>query len=208
MSNDTNRQGRGRPAKDIAGDGSCTDGQCGRTAKVRGLCGRHYEQKRRTGQELPPKIKRPRTLSTPARESEISRAWREHDHAAVMTMLLSNSSEDGNGCLIWQGRLDRHGYGIVQTMRDGEKRSTQFAHRLMLQAREGSELAGLHTHHKCNTRACIRPDHLQPVTIQQNNGEMHARHSYEQRIAILEAELRRVDPTNPLVRRLVAVKSA
>lgn len=208
MTHDTKRPTRGRPAKDIPGDGSCSTPQCGRTAKVRGLCGRHYEQKRRTGQALPPKVDRPRTLSTPARESDISRAWRELDHATVMAMLLSNTIEDDNGCMVWQGRRDRHGYGIVQTMRDGENRSTQFAHRLMIQARESSDLAGLHTHHKCNTRACIKPDHLEPVTIQQNNGEMHARHSYEQRIEILEAELRRVDPTNPLISGLVAVKSA
>lgn len=199
---------RGRRPLPDSGDGSCIESSCGRTAKSRGLCHRHYERRRLHGLPMPVVEPRSRTRVEPVRESEISKAWKAREHSKVMNLLLANTVAGPGSCLEWQGRRDRGGYGILSVMASEGRRSTQYAHRLMLQASQGgNELAGLHTHHACTNRACINPEHLQPVTVQQNNGEMHARISLNQRIAILEAELRRVDPHNRLIRHLIAVEN-
>lgn len=61
-------------------------------------------------------------------------------------------------CWIWQGRLNRSGYGPY--------RSTYIKHR-------GQVPRGLQLDHVCRVRACCNPDHLQPVTPQENIRRKH-----------------------------------
>jgi hypothetical protein len=67
------------------------------------------------------------------------------------------------GCWLWTGGLNKAGYGRLETA-DGSDR----AHRVSYARLVGPIPEGLELDHLCRTRACIRPDHLQPVTHHQN----------------------------------------
>ena len=65
-------------------------------------------------------------------------------------------------CWLWHGSLDRHGYGVV-----GYRGRQWKVHRLALLLL-GVDLTDLEVDHLCRTRNCVRPEHLEPVTVAQN----------------------------------------
>lgn len=69
----------------------------------------------------------------------------------------SRVQPDSAGCLIWQDRKDRDGYGIMSTGRRGGRR----AHRLSLERKIGRALApGEQSLHSCDVPSCVNPEHL------------------------------------------------
>lgn len=65
-------------------------------------------------------------------------------------------------CWLWRG-AKTNGYGFVQRKR---KRTT--AHRWVWEHINGPVPRGLEIDHLCHVRACVNPDHLEPVTHQEN----------------------------------------
>lgn len=59
-----------------------------------------------------------------------------------------------NGCLLWQATKVRGGYGVV---RDGKMK---LAHRVAWELVNGDIPNGLHVCHRCDTPACVNPEHL------------------------------------------------
>jgi hypothetical protein len=59
--------------------------------------------------------------------------------------------------------LTSEGYGKFWL--DGR---AQLAHRIAYELNVGPIGDGLHIDHLCRNRACVRPDHLEPVTIRDN----------------------------------------
>lgn len=72
---------------------------------------------------------------------------------------------DGNGCMIWTGKLYRNGYG---KMRIGAK-VDHLVHRLSYQHFIGETRKGLEIDHLCRVRNCVAPNHLEQVTKKENN---------------------------------------
>ncbi|PZE89951.1 HNH endonuclease signature motif containing protein [Curtobacterium sp. MCBD17_008] len=67
------------------------------------------------------------------------------------------------GCWHWTGYLDRDGYGVMKY-----QGVPQAAHRLAYTQWVGPVPEGHQLDHLCRNRACVNPEHLEPVTTQVN----------------------------------------
>jgi hypothetical protein len=62
-------------------------------------------------------------------------------------------------CWNWTGPMQKGGYG---------KHGGSPAHRVVYELLVGPIPEGLHIDHLCRNRACVRPEHLEPVTREEN----------------------------------------
>lgn len=74
-------------------------------------------------------------------------------------------------CWIWQGPLDRDGYGKKFNL----NHTKLSPHRLSYILRHGTIPAGLCVCHSCDNRRCVNPDHLWLGTNQQNTLDRHVK---------------------------------
>lgn len=85
-------------------------------------------------------------------------------------------------CWLWQGAVNAQGYGKIGL---SGMRETRAAHRVAYELCIGPIPEGLHIDHLCRVRNCVRPDHLEAVTILENNlrssrcGVTHCPHGHE-----------------------------
>ena len=73
--------------------------------------------------------------------------------------------EPHTGCHLWFAALNTSGYGVVGLRKGG---NAVYAHRLAYEMVHGAIAAGMDLDHKCNVRACVNPDHLEPVPHREN----------------------------------------
>lgn len=75
------------------------------------------------------------------------------------------SPEPNSGCWLWDGALSPWGYGVIGI----GPQKTQCAHVVSwLIFRVQPIPDGYEVDHKCRVRSCVNPDHLEPVTHQEN----------------------------------------
>lgn len=68
-----------------------------------------------------------------------------------------------SGCWGWRACLDSHGYG-----RFGMDGKSQYAHRLSYEFMIGPIPLNMTIDHLCRNRACVNPNHLEPVSLRVN----------------------------------------
>src|ERR1700692_2757647 len=73
--------------------------------------------------------------------------------------------EKTDGCWKWNGHLTHNGYA---KMYDPVKRGYVRASRFIYKVVKGDIPDGLVLDHKCRNRACVNPEHLEPVTNKVN----------------------------------------
>lgn len=129
---------------------------------ARGMCGKHYQRWKKWGD--------PTFTDNRWKQDETTRFW---SHVTKT-----------DTCWIWTGGLS-HGYGSFHRQ-EGDKRQQVIAHIYAYESLVGPVPEGLGLDHLCHTRAktecvggdacphraCVRPDHLEPVTqkINTNRG--------------------------------------
>lgn len=144
----------------------CSFEGCDRKSYSLSLCHSHYNQQY-LGRELTPLRKRAQSYATP---EQILDTW------------LDKNGE----CWLWLGDT-WNGYG--KTAYKGKR---MYAHRLAYSTWVGDIDETMVIHHKCSTRTCCNPDHLQLTTHHDNTAEMFARRAYEAEIKQLKEENKRL----------------
>jgi hypothetical protein len=86
----------------------------------------------------------------------------EIDKALPRQFLSKIAFEPNSGCWLWEGAQNTTGYANFWF----EKRS-HTAHRFLYERLFGPQL-GLEIDHLCRMRCCVNPDHLEPVTTEEN----------------------------------------
>lgn len=84
--------------------------------------------------------------------------------------IARHSKTNATGCWIWTGSLNSWGYGRV-----GANRSERSAHRLSFSTFRESIPAGMKVLHKCDTPACVNPEHLFLGTDADNMQDMQTK---------------------------------
>lgn len=81
----------------------------------------------------------------------------------ITDRFLDKVTDGPGGCWQWTAHIKPNGYGQFKV--NGRP---QYAHRVAYEALRGPIGHGLVIDHLCRNRACVNPDHLEPVTHRTN----------------------------------------
>lgn len=145
---------RGKPQKYVAGHYTCPIGDHPSDANPSGLC--------LCGCGEPTVIIRKTYRGKFLFKGHHTRYLTGHDHRRSVLYEIDVES----GCWLWIGAKNQDGYGI--TGRGKRAGRSSHAHRWMWEETRGRVPDGMELDHLCGVRHCVNPDHLEPVTHQEN----------------------------------------
>lgn len=120
----------------------CEIDGCAMKVRAKGLCITHYSRRRSSGDPL--KFAGTKRFFSPA------------------DSIANHSVADGD-CLVWQGKVNKYGYGLMKT---GGK--VRYVHQVAYELAKGPIPEGLVIDHLCFVRNCVNAKHLRAVTVQVN----------------------------------------
>lgn len=88
----------------------------------------------------------------------------------IKERLLRHVALAPNGCWLWTGAKNNKGYGQI-----GNCGKIVLAHRVSFELHKGESIVGMQILHKCDTPACINPDHLFAGNAVENMKDMHSK---------------------------------
>ena len=91
-------------------------------------------------------------------------------HLTVRERLFLRLREEPDGCWVWLGAKNSHGYGLLAV--NGRPVPT---HRLAFELANGEIPGGKSVCHRCDTPACCRPSHLFLGTHAENMADRNAK---------------------------------
>lgn len=106
--------------------------------------------------------KKPFVAYSDARRTCSTSCRKEYERAQIQARFWVKVQKT-DGCWLWTGRLDSHGYGLFRAPGIRIR-----AHRFAYQALVSFIPEGLHIDHLCRNRQCVNPAHLEPVTCKEN----------------------------------------
>ena len=123
------------------------------------------------------------------RTRRIAEALRQPDSGIGLPARFLAKIRYVDGCWIWTGSLDPKGYGRygVGSKLDGTHRILR-PHRFAYERLVGPIGEGLVIDHLCRRRACVNPEHLEPVTNREN-AVVRGNHVSAQRKALTHCSL-------------------
>lgn len=145
----------------------CSIEECERPTYCKGLCVMHYQRVRRHGDPSINKSAPPQPTPNPALLSAINGA-RAMDlptrpgFERLVGFILERCEPGEEGCWLWTGTLDNHGYGRVGRLSWAPPIST-LVHRALYAGLVETPHPALHLDHLCRHRACCNPGHLDLV---------------------------------------------
>lgn len=124
-------------------DRPCRMDECGNAGTAgHGLCEKHYRRFQRHGDP---------SATSRIVGDDTARFWSYVD------------TDGDGGCWNWTGCTSKDGYGILVI-----RRKTFYMPRYSWEIKHGPMPDGLEPDHLCRNRACVNPDHLEPVTHRVN----------------------------------------
>jgi HNH endonuclease len=76
--------------------------------------------------------------------------------------------EPWSGCWLWTDHVQSGGYALFYIRGKVGNKEREYAHRFSYKLHKGPIPDGLTLDHKCKTRSCVNPEHLEPVTSAAN----------------------------------------
>ena len=123
---------------------TCAVQNCGLKHHAHGYCAKHAARLRANGH--PEAIRRTTTVDS----------------------FFNRVHKAPSGCWEWTGYVGKNGYGKLATRLPLVPGGSLLAHRASYEFHVGPIPEGMHLDHLCRVTHCVNPEHLEPVTPQEN----------------------------------------